>query len=104
MRRRKGHALRRRYGRSHTAARHVAEEALRAAYDNPTVRSIGLVERLYEQAAAKANVEGHVADAQRMWSRHNDVAEIVPYPIGGESGDDFRERARKAIHMIMEKS
>ena len=102
--RRKSHALRRRYGRSHTAARHLAEEALRVAYDNPTIKSLGLVERLYEQASSKANAEGHTADAQRMWSRHEDVAAITPFPVGGESADEARERARKAIHAIMEKS
>jgi hypothetical protein len=100
----KGRALRRRYGRSHTAARHIAEEALRVAYDNPTPRSLGLVERLYEQASSRANVEGHTVDAQNMWRRHEDVAAITPYAVGNESADEARLRARAAIHTIMEKS
>lgn len=103
-RKRHGRALRRRYGRSHTASRHLAEEALRVAYDHPTLKSLGLTERLYEQASLKANTEGHTGDAQRMWSRHEDVGAITPYPIGSESREEAQDRMRAAIHTIMEKS
>lgn len=98
----KGHALKKRYGRSHTAARHVAEEALRVAYKCPTESAVVLVERLYEQASSRANAEGHVADAQKMWRRHNDVAAITPYPIGNETAEDTQARIRAALHKIAE--
>ncbi len=101
--RRKGHALRKRYGRSHTAARHLAEESLRVAHDNPTIKSVNLAARLYEEASRRASAEGHHDDAARLWRTYNDVTAVRTFPIGNETAEDAREQALAALSTIMQR-